>query len=463
MIWLTLCPLGKQIGVLILRLIRLRPLACFLVLGALFGTSRMHSQTLEAGVARVDITPPNGMALQGYPDSGRRATGVRDPLYARVLLLRVGAQRLALVDLDLVAPLEPAYLAQLREAVRQDASYLLLAAIHTHSGPALIPTLNPATRDWESSAVGKIADAVHEAASHARPARLGVGYGVAFLGHNRLLHNRDGSVSWFEKNWTGVSTSPVDPTVAVLRIDDTSGDPVAVLVNYACHPVIYGPDSLLYSADFPGVMTAVVEKAIGGKALSFFLQGGDGDINPLYAVTPLAEGAVELSQRTGTELGQVAVRVALQIHTVADSAPSLQFAEDDLTFGPRWDAKQWLAADPQNSATIAAKTKATYELPVTTVLINKQIAILGMPGEPFVDLQRQWRGRCPVHDCFFLGYANGYYGYFPTIEAATWGGYGAAHPSTWIEVGAGERMLDQGLVRVYEMLGRIKPAPEDLQ
>jgi hypothetical protein len=86
-----------------------------------------------------------------------------------------------------------------------------------------------------------------------------------------------------------------------------------------------------------------------------------------------------------------------------------------------------------------------------------------MPGEPFVDFQRDWRARCPTQDCFFLGYANGYYGYFPTISAASWGGYGASQASTWIQVGAGERMLDQGLVRVFEMLGRLKPIPEDLK
>ena len=80
-----------------------------------------------------------------------------------------------------------------------------------------------------------------------------------------------------------------------------------------------------------------------------------------------------------------------------------------------------------------------------------------------MDFQRQWRARCPVRDCFFLGYTTAYFGYFPTIEAATLGGYGAAHPSTWIEVGAGESMLDHAVERVYQMLGRIKPTPEDLR
>lgn len=432
-------------------------------LSVLLTSAWMHSQTLEAGVARVDITPENGIPLQGYPGSGRTATGVRDPLYARVLVLRAGTQRMAVVDIDLIAPLEPEYVSQLREAARLDVSYVLITAIHTHSGPPMIPSTTHPPRGWESSVAQTIADAIHLAAAHAVAARLGVGYGLAFIGHNRLRRNPGGGVTWFEKNWTGVSTAPIDPTVAVVRIDDLSGSPLAILVNYACHPVVFGPDSQLYSADFPGVMTGVVEKAIGGKVLCFFLQGADGDINPLYAVTPLAEGAVELSERTGTELGRVAERVAEQIKTVADPAPSVQFAEDPMIFGSRWNARQWLVADPDNVATIAAKTKAEYELPVTTVLVDKQLAFLGLPGEPFVDFQRQWRARCPVRDCLLLGYTNGYFGYFPTIEAATIGGYGAAHPSTWIEVGAGERMLDRGVERVYQMLGRIKPTPEDLQ
>ena len=100
---------------------------------------------------------------------------------------------------------------------------------------------------------------------------------------------------------------------------------------------------------------------------------------------------------------------------------------------------------------------------VTTLLINKRIAFMTMPGEPFVDFQVNWRGRCPAPDAFFLGYANGYYGYFPTIHAASEGGYGTASATTWVEVGAGERMVDHAIVRTYEMLGRLSDMPEDLK
>ena len=90
-------------------------------------------------------------------------------------------------------------------------------------------------------------------------------------------------------------------------------------------------------------------------------------------------------------------------------------------------------------------------------------AFMTMPGEPFVDFQINWRDRCPTPDAFFLGYANGYYGYFPTIHAASEAGYGTASATTWVEVGAGERMVDRAIVRTYEMMGRLNDMPEDLK
>src|SRR5439155_25525 len=183
--------------------------------------------------------------------------------------------------------------------------------------------------------------------------------------------NPDGTVTMFWSNPTKVPTAPVDRIVSVLRVDSEDGTPLAILVNYACHPVIFGADNLQYSADYPGVMTQTVEKAFDGKPLCMFLQGAPGDINVYNATTPLEQ-------------------------------------------------------DP-------------------------------------VEFQINWRDRCPTGDAFFLGYANGYYGYFPTIQAATEGGYGAASATTWMEVGAGERMVNHALVRLYEMLGRLTDLPEDLK
>ena len=80
-----------------------------------------------------------------------------------------------------------------------------------------------------------------------------------------------------------------------------------------------------------------------------------------------------------------------------------------------------------------------------------------------MDFQLDWRNRCPVPDAFFLGYTNGYFDYLPTIQAASEGGYGAGDSNTYLEVGAGERMVNHALSRVYEMVGRLVDTPEDLK
>jgi len=436
-----------------------------LVLGV--GAS-LQGATLRAGVAKVDITPPAGVPMWGY--TLRDSTGTLDPLYARVLVLEVGEKRLALVALDLGRCFGHDSLQRLRAAVRESSgiSYVLAVASHTHSAPVVQDAYRNGTPAWEKADLEKIAKAIEDAHQHTFEARLGSGYGVAYIGHNRHRANPDGTVTWFEHNPTQIPTAPVDPTVSVLRVDTADGRPLAVLVNYSCHPVVFGPDNTQYSADYPAVMTNIVEQAMGGQPLCFFLQGAPGDINPYYAVIPLKENAVQRRDWTGEKLGEEAARVAKEIRTEAVAEPSLDLAEDMLTFHFRWNVERFRKAvlgsseiDPRGFDAYYPSTQSPQELPVATVLINRRIALMGMPGEPFVDFQMNWRARCPVSDCFFLGYANGYFGYFPTIRAATEGGYGAAGASTWIEPGAGERMVDHAVIRIYEMLGLLTDGPED--
>ena len=438
---------------------------------ALIPQAPTHTVMLKGGVARVEITPEIGLPMYGYRSRTSPSQGVLDPLYARVLALEAGETRLVIVTLDLGQIFAEPWLDRLREAARKSSrvSYVMVVASHTHSGPApqgeCPPKPMPA---WEAAALEKIAKAIDETYQRLVPVQIGTGYGTAYIGHNRLRINSDGKATWFERNPTKIPTFPVDPTVAVLRVDRSDGKPLAVLVNYACHPVVFRSDNLQYSADYPGVMTKTVEQAFDGEALCFFLQGGSGDINPYYAVTPMTEDAVKLRDWTGDQLGQEAIRVAKKIKTQAPAEASLDFSENLLPARLRWDAEKLRREAPQSGQSrqqpaggeYAACLKTEFQLPVATVLINKQIAFMSMPGEPFVEFQMNWRQRCPVPDAFFLGYANGSFGYLPTIQAATRGGYGAATNSTRVEVGAGERMVNHAIVKVYQMLGRLSDLPE---
>src|SRR5215831_9614178 len=101
------------------------------------GVVPLFGMTLEAGVAKVDITPPAGLPMYGYFSRTQLSTGTLDPLYARVLVLKAGNKSLALVTLDLGRTFGPASMARLREqaVARSGISWLLITASHTHSGP----------------------------------------------------------------------------------------------------------------------------------------------------------------------------------------------------------------------------------------------------------------------------------------------------------------------------------------
>lgn len=426
--------------------------------------------TLRAGASRVDITPPPGVEMWGYFDRSGPATATLDPLLARVLVLDDGRQTVALITLDLGRSFGPPQIAWLRDKARRQhqVKEVMLIASHTHSGPVIEDSYDDAPPDWERRALEKIADAIGEACAKLKPARIGVGLGQTVIGHNRRVVQSDGTVKMLWRNSTGQQTGLIDPTVGVIRVDDTSGNPMAILVNYACHPVIFGPDNLRYSADYPGAMARFVEASFADSKsppICFFLQGAPGDINPLMDKTPLPENADAVKIEVGEQLGREVARVAKTIKTETTAAPEVAFLSEELRFQNRWDLEKLrqmvnFAFPPAIAKRYQRYVTAEIQAAVTTLVINKQIAIVGVPGEPFVGLQLLLKQRSPIAATFMTGYTNGYYGYFPTINAAVAGGYGANTFVTRVEIGAGERMVDRGLIHIYRILGKLKDKPE---
>jgi hypothetical protein len=212
-------------------------------------------------------------------------------------------------------------------------------------------------------------------------------------------------------------------------------------------------------------MTKTIEHAFDDQPLAFFLQGAAGDTDPDFDESPIDHNGESMCAWTGQQLGVEATRVAKLLQTKSVSDPDIEVREDVLPFHLRWNPEKGRQEIqkriPGYVPSWARGDRDTWQLPITTVLINKQIALTTMPGEPFTEFQMYWRDRCPVHDAFFLGYANGYYGYIPTIRAAAEGSYGAGNYATWLEVGAGEQMLNRALIRVYEMLGRLTDIPKE--
>jgi neutral ceramidase len=123
------------------------------------------------------------------------------------------------------------------------------------------------------------------------PARLAAGRrSFPQLGFKRLIVRDDGHA---RESWMGddhyrainperIPFGPVDDEVGVIRIEDMSGRPRAIVMNYACHADVVCL-SYAISADFPGAAARKVEEAFP-EAYCLFVNGAAGNVAPLFTV-----------------------------------------------------------------------------------------------------------------------------------------------------------------------------------
>jgi hypothetical protein len=398
---------------------------------------------LRAGVARVEITPTALMQMYGY--ANRKcgpATGTHDPLLAQALVLEAGGSRVAIVTLDLGSMVSD----NLRQAIESKLGIraVLLSASHTHSAPSFLPfgsspTKDPAAPAYIAELERKIFSAVEQAVNVMEPATLGVARGSIQLGYNRLLPRDDGRSRALFDNLERVPHGPVDPEVVLLRVDGLDGKPRALLVHYAAHAVVLGPTNCKYSADYPGVMKAAVARVLPGTEV-MFVQGGAGDINPLFqGRSGVEENDFRVVDRMGTLLAEEVIRANGRVSAVPAGVEGIDSRSEIISFRDRWDPS------------------VTMDVGLTTVLINGSVAIAAVPGEPLHRLQRIWKERAEVPVPLFHGYTfssgGTWAGYVPDLRSAAHGGYGA-DASTRIEIGAGERIMERHLINLYDMQKR---------
>jgi neutral ceramidase len=403
--------------------------------------------TLEAGVAKVDITPTTFGPMYGYANRkcGPAATGVHDPLFAKALVLRTGDSSLAIVTLDLGSLVSD----NLRRDVASKLGIpvLLLSVSHDHSAPMFqgySSDPDAATSDYQKDLGRKIFTVVEQAGKSLFPARLGIGRGSIQLGYNRLLLRDDGRARALFDNLERVPYGPVDPEFTLLRVEDSTGATRALIVHYAVHAVVLGPTNCKYSADYPGVLQARVEAEMPG-AQCMFVQGGAGDINPLFEGRTGKEDAdFATVQKMGELLATEVLKTTRTIHPISPIRYPIQSASNLLHFADRWEKGKSL------------------DVGITTVLINREIAIAATPGEPMHRLQTAWKSRAAVPFPLFYGYTysagGGWPGYIPDLKSAALGGYGA-DVSTHIEIGAGESLIERHLINLYQLLGMWRDQP----
>jgi len=385
-------------------------------------------QALQAGVARATITPPVGIYQIGFTrKSGSRT--IHDDLYATALVVGNGQNRAALVSCDLLF-LHPEVIGKIRADVASRTSIpaenIMFCCTHTHSGPIVyaLPDSDERERGYVADLVYQISGAVYMANEDMREAEIGVGKGSVQIGVNRRARKPDGTMTIGEN-----PEGPIDPDVGVIRFDTPDGAPIAVVVNYACHPVILGPRSLAISADYPGKTRQIVEQVTGAKML--FVQGASGNINPLGGVRDSYDNVRWL----GTMLAGEVIRVyeglkTEPLRTVKTVSTSLSVPLEPLPAEMQPEAhgvdvkKVVNEHVPWPWAVDVREEDGKLSTPVEMQALRLNDSVLvGAAGEVFVEIGLEVKKKSPLPHTFFAGYTNGCISYIPVPEAYPEGGY----------------------------------------
>ena len=430
---------------------------------------------LFAGTAKVAITPDEAFITakgeswrlpdQSSAETGKKTppTNILDPIFARVLVLKNEKTSLAIVSLDLIIFSSKKVISEAKAKWKVD--HVIFNCTHTHSSMiprGLCPTNAVRSWGWDyikddpgvtvdwpglsedpwySATEAKVVAAIGEATKNMFPAQIVAGRGPfesAYMAHNRRLVGADGKVTDMWDNPKRLPTTPIDPTVGVIQVNDNTGKPRAFLVNYACHPVGMMGSGVL-SRDFPGAMVDYVEKELGPDCMAMFLQGAQGDQDP-YDTGLKGEHGFNLMRQAGISLGKGALNVAKSIKSQqAKKTSSIEIKENMVKIPHRTGDKITDAC-------------------VMTAVINNDIALVTIPGEIFIQHQLDLAKNSPLPNTFLLGVSycgegSPFLIYIPTVQAVKEGGYGAdVNRCSFVAADAGERMINAAVASIKELM-----------
>lgn len=398
---------------------------------------RAETTGFRAACVQVDITPEDSPWLINF--SARRATGVLDRLYHRVVALDDGRTRFLLISSDTCGVTAPYYdqvCRKIKERTGIERRYVWWSVTHTHAAPSLpcmrIRTMFSNKRNWPGDNTQyatlfeqKLLQAIEQAVAQLEPARMGVGMGRSQANINRRQRLSNGRIR-LGQNPDG----PVDQTINLIRLERLDDSPIALIANYPIHGTVLGYNgrtgqgNTLISGDAPGVVAHYVEEKLGAPLV--FIQGAAGNIAPIYSVLTNARRNERLSEFEHL-LGDPIISANQSIlSTTADvtlHVPERLIIESPMNGKLRWPAE---LSDYRGENDAG---QGMVRFPISFLQINDDIMIWSAPCELFCEFALSMREQSPFKHTFYYGYTNGTFGYVPTRRAFAEGGY---EPSTTV-------------------------------
>ena len=412
---------------------------------------------MQAGFARVDVTPPMGSPVDGY-FRDRVANGVLDPIQLNALAISDGEHRAVMIAGDFLG-VEIFHVAAIKELITHRTGLkneeIFLSATHSHTSVFLrehpaenlpweyIKLLYRKYADVAQMALADLADATLYTAEKqtAKP--------VGFVRRYRLS---DGSVA---TNPSSAQCALItgrcdesDNTVRVLRFCREGKKDIA-LVSFSTHPDVVGGEK--YSADWPGFVRRFVESE---HPDTYCMQctGTEGDSNhvdfckPKEARFPHGTGYPH-SRYMGRVIADAVNAVWDHMTVHADGTLQMKqtsvFVRSNTVGEEKYDECKKMYTDyyagkldykPTGEQLAFARRVIAIregmslyrELPIGVIGIA-DVRIVTFAGEPFTAYGESTRALTGGKFTLTLALTDGYQGYLPHARAFAEGGYEAAN------------------------------------
>ena len=395
---------------------------------------------LLLGAAREDITPKIGARIFGYSPT-QYSESVRDGLTAAVMVFQSGEKRTMMITVS-VCEVDAALMAGLRKEIGEkcglNPEHILIAATHTHSGPALIDMIGWGGIDYEYYEEifrPRVLAAAEKACGNMQPVVMGVGQGTSLVGINRRELTADNRIILGQSPW-----GCFNPVMTILSFKNEADEIVASIIHYGAHGTAAGVNTAI-SRDWAGHMTDALDELTGG--ITAFFNGPEGDVGPRLS-NGQTTGGGDLAYVS--EMGAVAAEDAVRIFkTISEYGDADTDASSELlklplkTRIPYEEAvrKSEEYSDQQinfgrQMLEYFRKVKASYETgyeeqavrtPEQTIVRIGSVAFAGFPYELFSEIGMRIDREVKDMTVLSLSNANGGRGYFPTQDQICRGGY----------------------------------------